>query len=417
MKSRVLADEIGMTFFVAVAVMLALIAAAAPCDAQHSGRPSTGAPGAPPRGQSSTGRVSASVDDAERDVRYTVTQVGVLPNEQGSFLPITGSINNSGVVAGYSFNGAFAASDNFFLTAVGFIGEHGRLEALPLLSGWPGAEAFGLNDHEQVFGVANKACNGCNVGSFGTIDPNIVQTPVLWDSGRPINLGALLPNSGAQAFGMNNRGEVVGGSYSFDLNVETPFVWCRGQMKALPLLPDAVGGEADGINDPGQVTGSLDFGSTPPPGTGEFHSVLWTPNEGSYVVVDLGNFGGDSGTGEHVHNRGQVVGWATDAAGNLHAYLWDGGPLQDLGLLPGGTFSAANGINQRGQIVGTADRADGNQVTFLWEDGLMTDLNDLVPVGTPLLTYPGGINDHGEIAASAFLADGSVIGFVLTPIQ
>jgi len=407
MKFRVLRDEIGMTFFVVVAVVLALLAAAAPSEAQQSGRPSTGAPGAPPRGRSSTGRVSGSVDDAERDVRYAVTQVGVLPNEQSSFLPVAGTINNSGVVAGYSFNGAFAANNNFYLTAVGFIGEHGRLEALPLVSGWPGAFAFGLNDNNQVFGVAN------NVDAAG----DIVQTPVVWDHGRAFSLGTLLPNSEAWAYGMNNRGEVVGGSYSFDLNVETPFVWYKGQMKALPLPPGAVGGEADGINDPGQVTGYLDYGTTPPPGTGEYHPVLWTPQAGSYVVLDLGNFGGDYGSGQHVNNRGQVAGWASDSAGNDHAYLWEGGPLQDLGLLPSGTYSVAYGINQRGQIVGVADRADGNQVTFLWENGVMTDLDNLVPAGTPLLTEPGGINDQGEIAASAFLVDGSVISFVLTPIQ
>jgi len=47
----------------------------------------------------------------------------------------------------------------------------------------------------------------------------------------------------------------------------------------------------------------------------------------------------------------------------------------------------------------------------------MTDLDDLVPLGTPLLTTPGGINDRGEITASASLADGSTISFVLTPIH
>jgi probable HAF family extracellular repeat protein len=332
----------------------------------------------------------------------------VLPNEQSSFLPVAGTINNGGVVAGYSFNGPFGASNNFFLTAVAFIGERGRLEALPLLSGWPGAFAFGLNNNRQVFGVAN------NVDSAG----NIVQTPVLWDGGSPINLGTLLPNSSADALGMNDRGEVVGGSFSFDLNLETPFVWYKGQMKALPLLPGAFGGEADGINNSGQVTGFLDFGTTPPPGTGEFHSVLWTPKTGSYVVVDLGNFGGNFGSGQHVSNRGQVVGWASDAAGNAHAYLWEGGPLQDLGLLPGGTFSVAFDINQRGQVVGFGDRTDGNVVPFLWENGVMTDLNELVPAGTPLLDgSPGSINERGEIGVNSFSPDGTSVAFVLTPIH
>jgi probable HAF family extracellular repeat protein len=347
-------------------------------------------------------------------VRYTVTEIGPLPNRQSSFLTVAGSINNSAVVAGYSFNGAFASSNEFFATAVGFIGEHDRLVPLPLLSGWPGAFAFGLNDHEQVFGAAGK------FNSAGIF----LQTPVFWDSGNPVNLGTLLPDSTAEAAGINNRGEVVGGSYSFDVNAETPFVWQKGQMKALPLLPGADGGEADGINDRGEITGLVYFGSIPapifnagPPIPAELHSVLWTPEAGSYVVLDLGNFGGTYSAGQHISNRGEVVGGATDLAGNLHAYLWNEGGLHDLGLLPGGTISFAIGINDRGQIVGSADRADGNLVIFIWENGVMADLNDLVPVGTPLLTLPGGINERGDIAAAEFLPDGSIRSFVLTPMH
>jgi len=108
-----------------------------------------------------------------------------------------------------------------------------------------------------------------------------------------------------------------------------------------------------------------------PPGTGEYH---WTPQAAGYVVLDLGNFGGNFVSGQHVNNRGQILGWASDAAGNAHAYLWEGGPLQDLGLLPGGTFSQASWINQSAQIVGYGDRTDGNVVPFLWENGVMTDL-------------------------------------------
>jgi probable HAF family extracellular repeat protein len=409
MKPKVLRCDVGTKFFALLAVLLVLTATTSPAAAQQPSGPRTGAPRqlGVPSGQSSTPKGISSLDYAERDVRYTVTQIGVLPNEQSSFLPICGTINNGGVVAGYSFSGAFGGSNNFYLTAVAFTGQDGGLEALPLLSGWPGAFAFGLTNNKQVFGVAN------NVDSAG----NIVQTPVVWDHGKAINLGTLLPDSDAWALGMNNRGEVVGGSYSFDLNVETPFVSYKGQMKALPLPPDAVGGEADGINDPGQVTGYVDYGSSPPPGTGEFHSVLWTPKAGSYVVQDLGTLGGNNGSGQHINNSGQVVGWATDPEGCAHAYFWNGGPLQDLGLLPGGTYSVAYGINQRGQIVGIADRADGNQVSFLWENGVKTDLNGLVPAGTALLTEPGGTNDGGEIADTAFLADGSVISFVLTPIH
>jgi probable HAF family extracellular repeat protein len=330
----------------------------------------------------------------------------VVPGEQSSFLPVVGSVNNSGAVAGYSYNGPFAGSNDFFLTAVAFSWEHGVLQPLPLLSGWPGAFAFGLNNNKLVFGVAN------NLDNLG----NIVQTPVLWNQGSPINLGIPAGYSSADAFGINDRGQVVGTASSD--TAYNPFVWYKGQTTQLPLLPDAIDGYAQGINDQGEIVGYVDFGSSPPPGTGEFHSVLWMPKGDTYLVLDLGGLGGPCSGADHVNNGGQVVGFSCDAAGNEYAYLWTGGPLQNLGTLPGGTFSEAFWNNQTGQILGDGDRADGNFVDFVWQNGVMTDLNDLVPVGTPLLDgSPGGINERGQIAATAFLPDGSANAFLLTPVH
>jgi probable HAF family extracellular repeat protein len=241
----------------------------------------------------------------------------------------------------------------------------------------------------------------------------------LWDHSVPINLGNPLTNSTAGAHGINNRGEVVGDSLSFDRNLYTPFVWYQSQANALPLPSGAIGGRAFSINDRGEIVGFLDFGSSPPPGTGQFHSVVWTPKGQDYVVTDLGGFEGYFfSVGSHINNRGDVVGSSNSRTNNFHAYLWTGGPLQDLGTLPGGTASEATSNNQRGQVLGDSDRADGNVADFLWQDGIMTDLNDLVPAGTPLLDgNPGGINERGEIAATAFFPDGTSAAFLLTPIH
>ena len=134
--------------------------------------------------------------------------------------------------------------------------------------------------------------------------------------------------------------------------------------------------------------------------------------------MDLDGFDGPCSGAAHVNNGGQAVGFYCDVAGVAYAYLWTGGPLQDLGILPGGSFSEAFWNNQRGQILGDGDRADGNVVDILWQNGIMTDLNDLVPVGTPLLdSNPGGINARGQIAATAFMPDGSAVAFLLTPVH
>jgi probable HAF family extracellular repeat protein len=360
--------------------------------------------------QNSARAVDGSTNDGNRDVRYTVTTIGVVSGEQSSFLPAGGSINNSGALAGYSYNGTFGGSIDFFLAAVAFTWEHGVLQPLPLLSGWPGAFAFGLNNNKLVFGVAN------NVDNSG----NIVQTPVLWNQGSPIDLGIPAGYSTAGANGINDRGQVVGSAFSFVTNGYAPFIWYKGQIAQLPLLPGGVNGVASGINDRGEIVGYVDFGSSPPPGTGEFHSVLWTPKGQNYLALDLGGFGGYfSSDAVHINNGGQVVGYSDSAAANIHAYLWTSGPLQDLGTLPGGNFSEANRNNQRGQIIGVGDRSDGNVVDFVWQNGIMTDLNDLVPAGTPFLggLPPGGINERGEIADTALLPDGSAVAFLLTPLH
>lgn len=247
-----------------------------------------------------------------------------------------------------------------------------------------------------------------------------MQTPVLWNQGSPIDLGIPAGYSTADALGINDRGQVVGSAFSFVTNGSAPFIWYKGQITQLPLLPGAVNGVANHINDRGEIVGSVDFGSSPPPGTGEFHSVLWTPKGQDYLVLDLGGFGGYfASVAYHINNGGQVVGYSDSAASSIHAYLWTGGPLQDLGTLPGGTYSYADWSNQRGQIIGEGDRADGNAVDFVWRNGIMTDLNDLVPAGPPLLggLGPGGINERGEIADTALLPDGSAVAFRLTPVH
>jgi probable HAF family extracellular repeat protein len=82
------------------------------------------------------------------------------------------------------------------------------------------------------------------------------------------------------------------------------------------------------------------------------------------------------------------------------AVLWDDGVVTDLGRLPGGDFSVANGINDPGQVVGLSSAAAGGQPhAFLWEKGAMLDLG----------VFPGdsgssaaGINNRGQVVGWRF---------------
>jgi probable HAF family extracellular repeat protein len=80
-------------------------------------------------------------------------------------------------------------------------------------------------------------------------------------------------------------------------------------------------------------------------------------------MTDLGALGGTRSTAMGINDKGQVVGWAQDAAGNMFPFLWNpdvanGATGQMINL---GTFgiptnrefdSIAMGINEAGQVVG-----------------------------------------------------------------
>ena len=137
--------------------------------------------------------------DDDNQVRYRVVRIGVLPGKTTSFLSIVRSVNNREHVTGYSLIDAEGFTPKGAATAQGFIWHDGKLEALPLLSGWPGAFGFGINDRDQVAGTAN------NVDASG----NLIQTAVLWNHEQPVNLGSLHAGWISEGLDVNIFGEVV----------------------------------------------------------------------------------------------------------------------------------------------------------------------------------------------------------------
>jgi probable HAF family extracellular repeat protein len=95
-----------------------------------------------------------------------------------------------------------------------------------------------------------------------------------------------------------------------------------------------------------------------------------------------------------VNASGQVVGYSSSTNGQIHAFLYSAGQLIDLGTLPGGNYSEANGINSSGQVVGYSTVASGSSHAFLYSGGQMTDLGTLPRGFSSVAT---GINDAGLI--------------------
>src|SRR5262249_58040974 len=90
----------------------------------------------------------------------------------------------------------------------------------------------------------------------------------------------------------------------------------------------------------------------------------------------------------------------------------------DLGILPGGTNSSAQGINNLGQIVGYSYTTRlGDAHAFLWSDATgMLDLNDLLPSDSGwTLQGATAIDDHGDITGYGTNPQGNLSGFILVP--
>jgi len=146
------------------------------------------------------------------------------------------------------------------------------------------------------------------------------------------------------------------------------------------------GSTAFGINDRGQVVGCSTTSSE------ANHAFLWERG----VMTDLGTLGGSFSCANGINNREQVVGFAATKSDVQHAFLWDGEGMKDLGTL-GGATSTATGINDRGQVVGYSDTREGSTHAFLWEDGRMRDLGTLGG-----RSFAFAINNRGDVAGHSF---------------
>jgi probable HAF family extracellular repeat protein len=220
------------------------------------------------------------------------------------------------------------------------------------------AEAFAINNAGQVVG-----------GSYlpgDTEDPNghRLSHAFLWQNGVMQDLGTI-GGSTSSASSINSLGQIVGTTTQAPGSTHIAFLWEGGTMKPLAGLNKS-SSSAHGIDNNGRVAGN--FGG-PEVGT-DIRGFWWKAG----AVQTLGTLGGATSVANAISPEGKLVGWSTTSSGSTHAFVWRGGVMTDLGTL-GGDYSVAFGSNGLGQIVGESRLSPGGRLhAFLWQNGVMLDL-------------------------------------------
>ena len=253
-----------------------------------------------------------------------------------------------------------------------------------------------------------------DLGTFGGPNSYISTSP----------LAKMLTNGGVVVgIADTARMESLSPNPTFDGFIDNAFLWKNGVLHSLGTLPGGFTSFGYALNEVGVVIGQSENGKIDPLiGFPELHAVVWLNGH----IVDLGSFGGNESNPADINDIGQVVGGALNlipdpfsntfaggtlfypATTQLHAFLWEGGRLQDLGTL-GGPDSFAALINDRGQIAGqsftdyTPNPGNGGQPTqhpFFWENGRMTDVGTLGGA----LAIPNDLNNRGQVVGTSNLA-------------
>jgi probable HAF family extracellular repeat protein len=247
----------------------------------------------------------------------------------------------------------------------------GKLSDLGLPSGRTASWAFGLNERGDVVG--------------GTHDSSGHQQAALWSNGRWTPLPNLAGGTLSEAHAVNARGQAVGYSSVGNDFTRHAVLWDTSRAPVdLGTLPGDTNSEARGINARGDIVGESYTTE------GQHHAVVW--RNGVISALPSLPGGGDS-VAYAINARDQIVGQS-----GVHAALWEKRGVTDLGALPGNGASRAYGINERGQVVGSSDVAFYSHAV-LWDHGAMVDLG-LPPSGTQ--SEARGINNRGQVVGQAY---------------
>jgi probable HAF family extracellular repeat protein len=256
------------------------------------------------------------------------------------------------------------------------------------------SDAFGINDKTQVVGDTSLT------PPFPGEPP---QHAFLYSNGTTTILDSVMGRQ-SFAYGINNAGVITGSLSTGTCGGFPPCPQGLGDTHAFVYkgigLTDlgTLGGdfsEGKGINNHGEIVGGSNVIAS-----GPLHLFLFEHG----AKHDLGMFKGSSTEGSAINDRGQIIG-SVEKIVQMQVlpigFLFRDGQYHRLPAFKGGTYSLPEGLNNWGAVVGTSDVFGGGPThAFLDIDGELIDLNNIVEPSLPLLTSAAAINDKGQIVVS-----------------
>jgi probable HAF family extracellular repeat protein len=263
----------------------------------------------------------------------------------------------------------FPAATGTGYRCLGFRWKGGVMTPLPTFGGTHGF-ATGTNNRGQTVGWAENT-----VRDPTCVAPQVLQfRAAVWGrrNGQIRELTPLPGDSVSAATALNDRGQVVGisgicdqaaGRFSAIHNV----LWEHGKPVDIGDLGGLAWNTPMAINQRGDVVG---FANASAADGGDFNprAFLWIKGRG---IRNLGTLPGDvTSQALGINKRRQVVGQSCDAEDNCRAFVWQNGVMTDLNDLVAFGYddllTTANDVDDFGRITGQAFDDDAGQlVAFL----------------------------------------------------
>lgn len=212
---------------------------------------------------------------------------------------------------------------------------------------------------------------------------------------RVVDLGVLPGDDLGIAYGLNERGDVVGwtrGESGLD-GLPAPFLYTdAGGIQALPLPEGATSGIAQEVNDRGDVVGNVTS-----PGA-DADAVRWPAGGGVELLGSLAEAPAvQSSYAYGTNERRDVAGWSfisPYAFGGQEAFLYRDGRMRSV--TPGARPAFGHDVNEVRQVTGEYEYS-----AFVWTAGTV----ELIAETLPGNSNGEAINDAGQVAVTQTLPD------------